>query len=56
MAAMPGCDPLECRVSAHKRGFVQIGGHKLERDWQSGRCRDISVIDPAFVMRRIGRS
>ena len=33
---MPGCEPLECRASAHKCGFVKIGGHKLERDRQSG--------------------
>src|ERR1700731_1930117 len=37
MAAMPGCDPLECCASAQERGFVEIGGHKLERDRQSGR-------------------
>jgi hypothetical protein len=33
---MPKGDPLECRASADKRGFVQISGHKLERYRQSG--------------------
>ena len=34
---MPRCGPLECGRGAHKRGFVEIGSHKLERYWQSGR-------------------
>src|SRR3954468_501126 len=38
VAAMPACDSLECRAGAYQRGFVQIGGHKLECDRQPG-CR-----------------
>ena len=36
MAAMPGCDPLECCAGAYQRGFVQILRHKLKRDRHSG--------------------